>query len=75
MMVIDMTAQIGPVIVGLNTLLLVAAAILVATVWNDRVDPAPVAFREDTTETAKAIVRLSPRGLASSCVSSVPEAA
>lgn len=39
MMIIDMTAQLNALMVGLNVLLVVAGAAIVASVWQRRIAP------------------------------------
>jgi len=78
MMVIDMTAQLGSLLIGLNAMLIVAALALVADAWMTARRPTHLATLR-TTETDTAIVRLSTRVPAQagdpSRVTSVPEAA
>ncbi len=76
---IDMTAQLGSVLIGLNVAFIVSAVVLVASAWfaNRRQPTSTASDRFTATKTAIASLptRVPASTAAPSCVTSIPEAA
>jgi hypothetical protein len=75
---IDMTVELGSVLIGLNVSLIVFAVVLVAHAWMTERRFPTLTASDRSTETETAIVRFPTRGTAMTAaplrVTSVPEA-